>query len=60
MEMSRKPVGIELRSLENLIMRKFINTDRKKQIDSVTGTNGWIIGFLANNADKDIYRVFDS
>jgi DNA-binding MarR family transcriptional regulator len=56
MEMNRKPVGIELRSLENLIMRKFINTDRKKQIDSVTGTNGWIIGFLANNADKDIYQ----
>ncbi|HWQ76063.1 MAG TPA: MarR family transcriptional regulator [Syntrophomonas sp.] len=56
MEMNRKPIGIELRSLENLIMRKFVNTEHKKQIDSVTGTNGWIIGFLADNADKDIYQ----
>ena len=56
MEMNRKPIGIELRSLENLIMRKFVKTDRKEQIDSVTGTNGWIIGFLADNADKDIYQ----
>ncbi|MEN6489283.1 MAG: MarR family transcriptional regulator [Smithella sp.] len=54
--MNRKPIGIELRSLENLIMRKFVKTDRKEQIDSVTGTNGWIIGFLADNADKDIYQ----
>lgn len=56
MGMNRKPIGVELRSLDNLIMRKFINTDRKKQIDSITGTNGWIIGFLADNADKDIYQ----
>ncbi|MDD4716003.1 MAG: MarR family winged helix-turn-helix transcriptional regulator [Oscillospiraceae bacterium] len=54
--MNRKPIGIELRSLENLIMRRFANADHKKHIDSVTGTNGWIIGFLANNPDKDIYQ----
>ncbi len=56
MRMNRKPIGVELRSLDNLIMRKFVNTKCKKQIDSITGTNGWIIGFLADNADKDIYQ----
>ena len=51
-----KSIGIELRSLDNLIMRKFENSDHKKQIDSVTGTNGWIIGYLADNVDKDVFQ----
>lgn len=55
MKMRRKPIGVELRSLDNLIVRKFINTNRKEH-DCVTGTNAWIIGFLANNADRDIYQ----
>ena len=54
--MKRKPIGMELRSLNNLIGRAFENSGHKKQIDSVTGRNGWIIGYLADNADKDIYQ----
>lgn len=54
--MRKKPIGFELRSLNNLIMRKVENSPVKKQVDSVTGTNGWIIGFLSENADKDIYQ----
>lgn len=52
----RKPIGIELRSLDNLIMRKFEQSEQKKQLDSITGTNGWIIAYLADNADKEIYQ----
>jgi len=52
----RKSMGIELRSLDNLIRRTFENSGHKKQIDSITGRNGWIIGFLADNPDKDIYQ----
>lgn len=52
----RKLIGLELRSLNNLIMRHFENSEVKKRVDSITGTNGWIIGFLADNADKDIYQ----
>ncbi len=55
-KMRKKPIGFELRSLNNLIMRKFEHSPIKKQVDSVTGTNGWIIGFLSENADKDIYQ----
>ncbi len=54
--MEKKPIGCELRSLNNLIMRKIENSSFKKQIESITGTNGWIIGFLAENADKEIYQ----
>jgi DNA-binding MarR family transcriptional regulator len=52
----KKPIGFELRSLNNLIMRKVENSFGKGQIDAITGTNGWIIGFLAANADKEIYQ----
>lgn len=52
----KKSIGFEFRSLNNLIMRKVENSPVKKQIESITGTNGWIIGFLAENADKEIYQ----
>lgn len=51
-----KTIGLELRSLNNLIMRYFENSPYRKQIDSITGTNGWIICFLSENNDKDIYQ----
>lgn len=51
-----KLIGFELRSLNNLIMRQVENSGNKKQIDYITGTNGWIIGFLADNMGKDIYQ----
>lgn len=54
--MRKRSIGRELRSLHNLIMRKIENSPAKKQIDSITCTNGWIIGFLAENADKEIYQ----
>ena len=54
--MIKKLIGFELRSLNNLIMRTVENSPIKKQIDSITGTNGWIIRFLAENADKEIYQ----
>lgn len=51
-----RTIGLELRSLNNLIMRYFENSPYKRQIDSITGTNGWIICFLSDNNDKDIYQ----
>lgn len=54
--MEKKLISLELRSLSNLMMRYVENSETKKQIESVTGTNGWIIGFLAENEGKDIYQ----
>lgn len=54
--MKKKLIGQELRSLNNLITRYIENSGNKKQADSITGTNGWIIGFLIENADKEIYQ----
>ena len=49
-------IGLELHSLNNLIRRYFDFASHKKEIETVTGNNGWIIGFLAKNAEKDIYQ----
>lgn len=54
--MNKKPIRIELRYLDNIIKRKFDDFACRNQIESVSGTNGWIIGFLAENSDKDIYQ----
>ncbi len=54
--MEKERVGIELRSLNNLIRRYFDNSSHKKEIARVTGNNNWIIGYLADHADRDIFQ----
>ena len=49
-------IGRELRSLNNLIRRYFEFTTHKQEIEAITGNNGWIIGYLAQNHDRDIYQ----
>lgn len=54
--MQEKRVGLELRSLNNLIKRYIDNLPEKKQADSITGTNGWIIGYISKHPDQNIYQ----
>ncbi len=54
--MCRRFVGLELRSLNNIIMRFMENNTHKKYIDGITGTNGWIIGYIAHHGDKDVFQ----
>ena len=53
--MEKLPVGLELRSLSNLIRRYFEFSSHRKEIDTITGNNGWIIGYLSRNAGRDVY-----
>lgn len=53
---SLRPIHVELRSLSHRIHRFFQNSPNKRAVDSVTGTNGWIIGYLADNEDSDIFQ----
>ncbi len=46
----------ELRTLHNAIRRRVDNSPTKHEIDDVTGTNGWIIGFLADRRDRDVFQ----
>nr|DAP11048.1 MAG TPA: hypothetical protein [Caudoviricetes sp.] len=54
--MEKMQIGLELRSLNNMIRRYFEFSSHKNEIETITGNNGWIIGYLADNADKDIYQ----
>ena len=47
---------MELRSLNNLIRRYFEFSSHKREIESVTGNNGWIIGYLADSGGQDIFQ----
>ena len=49
-------VGRRLRMLNNLVKRHIDNSCTKKQIDDMTGTNGWIIAYMARNADHPVYQ----
>lgn len=49
-------MGIELRSLCNEINRYVEKKLSRKQIEKVTGSNGWIIGYIDNNSDRDVFQ----
>ncbi len=54
--MAKNFISKQLHSLSNLIMRYFDNSPIKKSLDEVTGTNGWIIGYLAENEGREMYQ----
>lgn len=51
-----KHIGFEIKTLSNLIKRQFDQSSNKKEIDNLTGTNGWVIGYLANNQHRDVFQ----
>ena len=54
--MIERDTGRRLKSLNNLIRRYFDNNRDRKNIDRVTVTNGWILRYLSENQDKDIFQ----
>ena len=55
--MKKKPyISMELHSLANMAGRYMDNNSHKKLVDSMTGTNGWILAVLDHNKDKDIFQ----
>ncbi|SHI13052.1 MarR family protein [Sporobacter termitidis DSM 10068] len=54
--MNTKPLGMEIHALSNLLRRKIENVRALKYVESVTGPNGWIIGYLAEHGGQDIYQ----
>ena len=54
--MRTKPFGMEIHALDNLIRRRAENIKSLQYVESVTGTNGWIIGYIADHCDQNIYQ----
>ena len=54
--MFTKRIGIDLRCLSNLTLRFMENKANKKYVDNITGTNGWIIGYISDHRDRDVFQ----
>lgn len=54
--MKNKLVAMEIRHISNLCMRFMENNSHKEYIDSVTGTNCWIIGYIAGKEGEDVFQ----
>lgn len=51
-----KNIGVQLRSLSNVIMRYIEQRARARSCDLLTGSNGWILDYLLQNADREVYQ----
>ncbi|MGI6238635.1 MAG: MarR family winged helix-turn-helix transcriptional regulator [Christensenellales bacterium] len=51
-----KEIAVELRSLSNLVMRAVEQRAREHSGDLITGMNGWIICYILQSADCEVYQ----
>ncbi|HIU75550.1 MAG TPA: MarR family transcriptional regulator [Candidatus Pelethocola excrementipullorum] len=49
-------VGFEVRTLDNMLMRNFASSVRSNGLDELTIMHGWIIGYLYENREMNIYQ----
>lgn len=54
--MNQYYIGVQLRSLHNIINRFMENYGHKKELDRLTSTNGWIIGYITENSHRDVFQ----
>lgn len=54
--MKQKSIGMEIRSLTNLIKRYIENSHCFQHAQRITGVNGWIIAYLYHNENKDVFQ----
>ncbi|MGN0466850.1 MAG: MarR family winged helix-turn-helix transcriptional regulator [Lachnospiraceae bacterium] len=49
-------VGYHLRKLDNLLMRNTMAKARSMNLDEVTVMHGWILAYIDENKEKEIYQ----
>lgn len=47
---------MELILLSHVLKRHMDSSTSKKYVDNLTGTNGWVIGYLWRNRDHDVFQ----
>lgn len=52
----KETIGFEIRSLDNLITRKMFAYAARNGVDELTVMHGWIIGYLYDNVEKEIFQ----
>lgn len=51
-----KNIGMEISKTNNMILRYCLHSDFKNTVNSATGKNGWIIGYIAEHQDRDVFQ----
>ena len=49
-------INTELRILSRNINNYFINYGNRKKIEKITGSGGWIISYIAENYNRDVFQ----
>ena len=49
-------VGFEIKTVHNLLKRDFESLPIHKEMKNITAMQKWIIGYLSDNEDKDIFQ----
>lgn len=49
-------IGFQIKTLSHLIRRELDKSANKNKIDNLTGTHGWLIGYLYDNRDREIFQ----
>ncbi len=52
----KKYIALELGKTGNLLKRNYGCNPERQKLEEATGKNSWIIHYLANHQDKDIYQ----
>lgn len=51
-----RSIGNAIRVLSNMIHREITNSPGMKLVERVTGTNAWIIGYIAQQGENDVFQ----
>ncbi len=54
--MTEKRIGVELRALHNLMKRRAEASAVHSDIHALTGTHGYVLGYLAHHQDREQYQ----
>ena len=50
------PLNVELRCLSRKMMRVLFSTARHQEIEKAIGSNGWIIAYIGDHGDRDVFQ----
>lgn len=49
-------IGHEIKAINHVMQRKMLASATDKGVDKITVMHGWIIGYLFENKDKDVFQ----
>lgn len=54
--MHKRKIGFEIKSTSNRISRQILYFSAINESERLTGMHGWVLGFLYDNRDRDIFQ----